>query len=77
MGAVSVIPQSTHQNWRIHELVGAALGIPVRQVSACIDLLDSGATIPFIARYRKEVTGSLDDAVIFSPGMPSGKNTQT
>jgi uncharacterized protein len=32
------------------------------QVKAAVDLLDEGATVPFIARYRKEVTGSLDDA---------------
>ena len=31
------------------------------QVSAAVGLLDSGATVPFIARYRKEVTGALDD----------------
>ncbi len=66
MGEVSELSQSVHHTWRIQELVGAALGIPVRQAAACIDLLDSGATIPFIARYRKEATGSLDDAVIFS-----------
>src|SRR3954469_3114186 len=32
------------------------------QVQAAIDLLDGGATVPFVARYRKEATGSLDDA---------------
>ena len=32
-----------------------------KQVQAAIDLLDEGATVPFIARYRKEVTGGLDD----------------
>ncbi|MFH0966697.1 MAG: Tex-like N-terminal domain-containing protein, partial [Methanobacteriota archaeon] len=64
-GAV-VIPNINPQNWQIPEQVAMALGVPVRQVSVCIDLLDSGATIPFIARYRKEATGSLDDAVIFS-----------
>ncbi|WP_139837061.1 Tex-like N-terminal domain-containing protein, partial [Mycobacterium szulgai] len=32
------------------------------QVVAAVRLLDQGATVPFIARYRKEVTGSLDDA---------------
>src|SRR5579859_3304617 len=31
------------------------------QVRAAVDLLDGGATVPFIARYRKEVTGGLDD----------------
>ena len=38
------------------------LGVPERQVSAAVDLLDGGATVPFIARYRKEATGGLDDA---------------
>lgn len=32
------------------------------QVQAAVDLLDNGATVPFIARYRKEVTGGLDDS---------------
>ena len=34
----------------------------VRQVNAAVELLDGGATVPFIARYRKEATGALDDA---------------
>ena len=38
------------------------LGVAVRQVSAAVELLDGGSTVPFIARYRKEVTGALDDA---------------
>ena len=38
------------------------LGVAVRQVSAAVDLLDGGSTVPFIARYRKEATGALDDA---------------
>jgi len=33
----------------------------VRRVRAAVELLDGGATVPFIARYRKEATGSLDD----------------
>lgn len=37
------------------------LGIPSRQIVATLALLDEGATVPFIARYRKEVTGNLDD----------------
>ncbi len=37
------------------------LGVPPRQVIAAVQLLDDGATVPFIARYRKEVTGGLDD----------------
>ncbi|MDT3400114.1 Tex family protein, partial [Streptomyces sp. B1866] len=38
------------------------LGVRERQVRAAVELLDGGSTVPFIARYRKEATGSLDDA---------------
>ncbi|WP_106410543.1 Tex family protein, partial [Frankia saprophytica] len=38
------------------------LGVRETQVSAAVGLLDGGSTVPFIARYRKEVTGTLDDA---------------
>lgn len=44
--------------------ISQALGISARQVSAVLALLESGATIPFIARYRKEATGSLDEVQI-------------
>jgi uncharacterized protein len=37
------------------------LGVSPRQVIAAVQLIDDGATVPFIARYRKEVTGGLDD----------------
>ena len=37
------------------------LGVRETQVSAAVDLLDGGATVPFVARYRKEATGGLDD----------------
>lgn len=40
------------------------LGIKLGQVEAAVQLIDEGNTIPFIARYRKEVTGSLDDEVL-------------
>lgn len=40
------------------------LGIKLEQVKATVQLIDEGNTIPFIARYRKEVTGSLDDEVL-------------
>ena len=42
------------------------LSISVKQVEATVELIDGGNTIPFIARYRKEVTGSLDDTVLRS-----------
>src|SRR5689334_20673683 len=46
----------------IHERIADELGVRDRQVVAAVELLDGGSTVPFIARYRKEVTGSLDDA---------------
>ena len=42
--------------------IATELGVREAQVMAAIELLDGGATVPFIARYRKEVTGALDDA---------------
>ncbi|MBI1227931.1 MAG: S1 RNA-binding domain-containing protein [Bacteroidetes bacterium] len=43
------------------QIISKTLNIPHRKVESTIDLLAEGATIPFIARYRKEVTGSLDE----------------
>lgn len=45
----------------IEQQIAAELNASARQVTAAIQLLDEGATVPFIARYRKEVTGGLDD----------------
>ena len=45
-------------------IISSAVGIKDRQVAAVLALLDEGATIPFIARYRKEKTGSLDEVQI-------------
>ncbi|MCO8271200.1 RNA-binding transcriptional accessory protein [Actinoplanes sp. TRM 88003] len=45
----------------IHQRIATELGVREGQVTATVDLLDGGATVPFIARYRKEVTGALDD----------------
>jgi uncharacterized protein len=42
--------------------IAEELGVREGQVTAAIELLDGGATVPFIARYRKEATGTLDDA---------------
>ncbi|MFC4260658.1 Tex family protein [Marinobacter lacisalsi] len=47
---------------RIPALIAEELGVREQQVNATIALLDEGATVPFIARYRKEVTGELDDS---------------
>lgn len=46
----------------IQARIAEELGVREQQVQATVELLDGGATVPFIARYRKEVTGSLDDA---------------
>ena len=42
--------------------IAEELGVREQQVAAAIALLDGGATVPFVARYRKEATGALDDA---------------
>jgi protein Tex len=46
----------------IYRQIAEELGVREQQVEATVALLDGGATVPFVARYRKEVTGSLDDA---------------
>ena len=45
----------------INKRIAEELGVLPQQVAAAVALLDEGSTVPFIARYRKEVTGSLDD----------------
>jgi uncharacterized protein len=54
-----VLPAATVQ--RINRLVATEIGAQPHQVAAAVTLLDEGASVPFIARYRKEVTGNLDD----------------
>lgn len=51
-------------NKTIHTLIAQLTGISVRQVEQTILLLNEGATIPFISRYRKERTGGLDELQI-------------
>jgi uncharacterized protein len=46
---------------QIVHLIAKELGVGPHQVAAAVALLDEGATVPFIARYRKEATGNLDD----------------
>ncbi len=48
----------------IAKVIANELGIKVSQVEATVKLIDEGSTIPFIARYRKEVTGSLNDEIL-------------
>ena len=51
---------------KLSTLISQELNIPINQVAGTVNLLDDGATIPFISRYRKEVTGNLDDFSIQS-----------
>ena len=45
----------------VNQKIADELAVSLQQVNATVSLLDGGATVPFIARYRKEVTGGLDD----------------
>ncbi|MDE6170021.1 MAG: RNA-binding transcriptional accessory protein, partial [Duncaniella sp.] len=48
-------------------IITKELGTHLRKhVAACLHLLDEGATVPFIARYRKEATGAMDEVVVRS-----------
>ncbi|HUG60044.1 MAG TPA: Tex family protein [Candidimonas sp.] len=49
---------------RIIALLANELNVRPAQVAATVELLDGGATVPFVARYRKEATGGLDDTVL-------------
>ncbi|HEX8607044.1 MAG TPA: Tex-like N-terminal domain-containing protein, partial [Pedobacter sp.] len=46
------------------KIIAAELGVAEKQVVATIELLDEGATVPFISRYRKEATGTLDEVQV-------------
>ena len=48
----------------VNQRIAAELGVREEQVKAAVDLLDGGATVPFIARYRKEVTGTDRKSVV-------------
>ena len=54
-------PVSDAAQIKIAQLIAKELGVGSPQVAAAVALLDEGATVPFIARYRKEATGNLDD----------------
>ena len=45
----------------ISTVIAGELNVQPKQISAAIELLDAGNTVPFIARYRKEATGALED----------------
>ena len=46
------------------DIIAKELGLSVKNVRNTVELLMDGATVPFIARYRKEATGSLDEVAI-------------
>lgn len=50
----------------MHQDIALSLAVSIQQVLTVVELLEDGATIPFIARYRKEVTGSLNEVKIES-----------
>ena len=66
MGLGYIIPASqrpyTHTMQTIIQTLADELGVQNKQVTAAVQLLDEGSTVPFIARYRKEVTYGLDDS---------------
>ena len=53
--------------------ISAEINARPDQAKAAIELLDEGATVPFIARYRKDVTGGLDDTIEESTGFKFGE----
>lgn len=61
MNSTITLPGSDGTHEKIIQSLATELGAAPQQISAAVALLDEGATVPFIARYRKEVTGNLDD----------------
>ena len=54
------------ENKEINQLLAAEMQLPLPIVEATVSLLDDGNTVPFIARYRKEATGEMDDQLLRS-----------
>ena len=48
----------------INHILSKELGISLKQVTSVIEMLDEGNTVPFIARYRKEMTGEMSDVTL-------------
>src|ERR1700678_3456171 len=59
---IMATPQSLSPEILLH--ISQQLNLPLRGLVAVIELLDEGGTVPFIARYRKEATGNLDEVQI-------------
>ena len=57
---------------RIAQVIAAEIAARPDQVAAAAGLLDGGATVPFVARYRKEATGGLDDGQLRTLASNSG-----
>ncbi len=51
---------------RINNQIASEMKVRPQQIGVAVDLMDEGSTVPFIARYRKEVTGGLDDTQLRS-----------
>lgn len=62
--APTPLPSYATDDALILKRLAEELGVRTNQVVATVELLDSGATVPFVARYRKEATGGLDDTVL-------------
>ena len=60
-----------------HQFIASSLGITATQVARTITLIDGGATVPFISRYRKEMTGGLDEVQIENIQTLYGKLNET
>jgi len=62
---IAFVPRTREEvEQRLQTLLAKELGVSVKQVAVTMGLLADGSTVPFIARYRKELTGGLDDSVL-------------
>ncbi len=55
------MPSAEQTALRINNQIASEMNVRPQQIAVSVALMDEGATVPFIARYRKEVTGGLDD----------------
>ncbi len=60
---MTALPQESPEQIasRINQQIASEMKVRPQQIAVAVTLMDEGATVPFIARYRKEVTGGLDD----------------
>jgi uncharacterized protein len=57
--------------------IAQELNVREAQVTAAVDLFDGGSTVPFVARYRKEATGGLDDTQLRTLDEPRSSRAST